>query len=363
MSPPCEPSPATDVAPPTTAADAPLFDCDIHQGGLTKNEWLHYLDEPYRTEVAEAGLRVLSSGIRFEDGGIRWDASADHVSAVRTGLLDAYGTRIGILTGNNGPVAGVPDPDYVAALCRAINNHALEQWTAHEPRLRMGIKIPLQDPALAVREIERLAGHPHVACVLFWGGAERIPFGQRYYWPIYEAAQRHHLPIHVHPSTTTGIAAHATSAAGNLTTYLQTHVCLPQFYQAHLVSLVLEGVFEAFPRLKFLFVEGGFSWLPHVLWRMDKEYKGLRQQAPRLKRLPSDYMRDHVRLCQQPMEEPSSHAHLAQLLDMMGGPGMLCYASDYPHYDFDPPSVIPKSLGDRARRAILHDNAAAFFNL
>jgi predicted TIM-barrel fold metal-dependent hydrolase len=149
-----------------------------------------------------------------------------------------------------------------------------------------------------------------------------------------------------------------------MTNYLQAHCALPQFYQSHLISLVLEGTFERFPRLRFAFVEGGFGWLPHVVWRMDKEYKALRQQAPLLKRLPSHYVGEHVRVASQPVEEPLGGARqLAQLLDMMGGPEMLLYASDFPHFDFDPPSVLPKSLGEEARRKILHDNAAEWFGL
>src|SRR5690606_5627546 len=133
------------------------------------------------------------------------------------------------------------------ALCSAYNDWTIENWSGKDERLITGIKIPQMDAEFSVREIERLAGHPAVACIFMWGGAERIPFGQRPYWPIYEAAARHNLPIHVHPSTTTGLAASATSAAGLMTNYLQTHTCLPQFYQAHLVSLVLEGCFEKWP--------------------------------------------------------------------------------------------------------------------
>ena len=343
-------------------ASPPIFDCDVHHGTPNRDEWAAYLDEPYRSEVAEFGLRVLKSGIRHEDGGLRWDVQADKPEQVIEQLLDRYGHRYAILTGNYGCVAGNPDPEYAAAICKAYNDYTVDKWLAADERFLMGIKVPLQDPQLAAAEIDRLADHPQAACVAFWGGSERIPFGQRWYWPIYEACERHGLPIHVHPSTTTGLANHATSAAGNLTNYLQWHVALPQFYQAHLISLVLEGVFERFPGLRFAFVEGGFGWLPHVVWRMDKEYKALRQQAPRLKRLPSDYVRDHVRLTTQPIEEPDKPGQLEQLIDMMGGPEVLMYASDFPHFDFDPPEVLPKRLGEEALRKILHDNAAAFFD-
>lgn len=345
----------------TTGMKQELFDCDIHHGTPSREEWLEYLEEPYRSEVAEAGLRRLVSGMRHEDGGLRWDVKVDSPEDYVREHMNPLNVRRGILTGVYGCMAGIPDPDYAAAICQAYNEYTLKKWLPVDERFLAGIMVPMQDPLLAAEEVERLAGHPQLCCVRVWGGSERIPLGQRFYWPLYEAANRHGLPIHVHPSTTTVIANSATSAAGNVTTYLQSHVCLPQFYQANLISLVLEGVFEKFPALRFLFVEGGFGWLPHVLWRMDKEYKGLRQQAPLLKRLPSAYVRDHVRLASQPIEEPQKPEQLGQLIDMMGGPEMLFYASDFPHFDFDPPSVFSRSLGEGTLRKILHDNASSFF--
>ena len=341
----------------------PVFDVDVHQQNPDREAWAEHLDEPWASEFAESGRRQLKSGIRYEDGGMRLDASAETPADVVEQHLDRHGVAHCILTGNNGDVAGYPDPDYADALCRAFNDYTVERWLTADPRFLAGIKVPLQDPLLAAREIDRLADHPQMCCVLMWGGAERLPFGHRWYHPIYEAAQRHGLTIHVHPSTTTGIAAGATSAAGMLTNYLQCHAALPQFYQAHLISLVLEGVFVKFPRLRFAFVEGGFGWLPHVLWRMDKEFKALRQQAPMLQRLPSAYARDHVRVATQPIEEPGRPEHLGQLIDMMGGPEVLLYASDFPHFDFDPPSEVPRRLGEDARRKILHDNAAEWFGV
>ena len=49
--------------------------------------------------------------------------------------------------------------------------------------------------------------------------------------------------------------------------------------KALVTSLVAEGVFEAFPTLKIVLIEGGFVWLPSLAWRLDKHWKRLKAEV------------------------------------------------------------------------------------
>lgn len=347
-----------------------IIDCDIHES-VPREVLLDCMEEPFRSEVAKYGLRKINSGIRTEYGGYRKDTKNEK-GELLGGIdpdftikdhFDRFPIRYGILSHNSGPIAGMPDPDYAAAICRATNDATIEYWLPRDDRFVTTAVIPLQDPQAAAREIERLADHPRVVAAGVMATAHRIPLGNRFYWPIYEAASRHNLPLHLHPSTTSVIANCGSLPSGMATNYLQSHTALPTFYMGDAISLVLEGVFVRFPGLKVALIEGGVSWLVHLCWRMDKEYKALRQEAPMLKRLPSEYIRDHIRLGTQPIEEPSRVDHLLQIFDIIGADTTLLYCSDYPHFDYDPPSVFPKKLGETTLRRIFHDNAREFFNL
>src|SRR5439155_776178 len=76
-----------------------------------------------------------------------------------------------------------------------------------------------------------------------------------------------------------------------------------------------EGVFERFPTLKVVFIEGGFGWVPPLAWRLDAAWKKLKEEVPHLKRLPSEYIREHIWLTTQPMEEPQNPRHFVELLE------------------------------------------------
>ncbi len=344
-----------------------IFDCDVHNA-TPLEVILDYLDEPYRSELARFGYRKLDPGIRWEDGGSRADAKApdgrhggwdpgwmveDH--------LDRRGIAQAVLSQTSRPTAGIPDPDYAAAVSRAMNDSQIAYWLPADERLLTTICVALQDSQQAAAEVERLGDHPRVVAVGIFATAHRIPLGQRFYWPLFEAAEKQGLPLHLHPSTTSVIASTTSMPTGMATNYLQSHTVLPQFYMSDLVSMVLEGVFERFPGLKVILVEGGISWLSHLMWRMDKEYLALRHQAPYLTRLPSDYVHDNVRLTTQPIEEPRKTEHLVQIFDMVDAAHTVMFASDYPHYDADEPGILPKQLGEEALERIYWHNAAELF--
>jgi len=67
---------------------------------------------------------------------------------------------------------------------------------SRRPR-RASIVVPAQAPLLAVEEIERLAPDLRFVQVLMPVACE-LMLGRSYYWPIYEAAVRHNLPIGLH---------------------------------------------------------------------------------------------------------------------------------------------------------------------
>jgi hypothetical protein len=126
------------------------------------------------------------------------------------------------------------------------------------------------------------------------------------------------------------------------------------------LSLIVEGSLDRFPGLRVALVEGGWTWLPSLMWRIDKDWKGLRREVPWNTQPPSAYIRERMRLTLQPMDAPPKAGHLLQVMDALGSDELLLYSSDYPHFH---DSQLPDDLPEATRRKILGDNARRFYRL
>ena len=350
----------------TTEHRAGIIDCDVHPMPAHLDEIRAYLPMPWRDRFGGGGRGFFgnpSHGARLDSTPPGGGPAGSDPDFLRKQLIDEFGIAYAILM----PRAFCnvhPDPDMGNAIAAAYNDWLADTWLSRynpDGVFKGSITINIHDPAAAAREIDRWAGHPHMVQVMTDSGA-RAPFGQRQYHPIYEACERHNLPLAIHPGTD-GMGINVQPSPGYPTHYIEWHTCLSLGFQAHLVSLLTEGIFERFPGMRVSLVEGGVSWLPALMWRLDAEWKALRVEVPWLKQAPSAYLRDHVRLSSQPLENPDNATHLLQILEMMDAAHVLMFASDYPHWDFDSPThAFPKLPPDLHRR-IFSDTAREWYQL
>ena len=344
-----------------------LIDCDFHNE-LDSIKDLHpYLSKRWRDHIETFGIHGPTGGYfpRFMDH--REDArppsgrrSGSEVAFSRSDFLDPYNVAHAMLI----PLTSAPralNLDLGAALATAVNDWQIAEWLDPEPRLRASIAVAPEDPIAAAREVER-CGRDKRFVQVFMPGRTHEPLGRRKYWPIYEAAAKHGLQIMSHAF---GAYGYPITGAGQASFYVEEHVGPAQAAQANVISLVTEGVFEQFPTLNFVSVENGFGWVPSLMWRMDATYKLLHHEVPHLTRLPSEYIREHVFLTTQPVEEPHTSQQFLQLMEHFGDMvNNILFASDYPHWDSDDPDfALPTVLSDDVLQAIQYDNAKRLYNL
>lgn len=343
-----------------------IVDADVHPVPRSAEEIRGYMPMPWRDRYQGERRSFYNNpvhGSRLDavppDGGPK----GSDPGFVRQQLIDQYGVAHAILIART--FCNIhPDPDYGAAMASAFNEWLVEAWLNcdnDDGAFKGSITVAQQDPAQAAAEIDRWAGHPHIVQVTMDSGA-RAPFGQRAYHPIYDACERHGLPLAIHPGTE-GMGINHQPTPGYPTHYIEWHCTMSLAFQAHLVSMLTEGIFERFPTLRVVFVEGGVAWLAPLLWRLDAYWKALRAEVPWVRRPPSEYVRDHVRFGTQPLERPDDDRHLLALFEMMEAERLLMFSSDYPHWDFDSPARALPRLTEATREAIFSANARSLYGL
>ncbi|MCA1217886.1 amidohydrolase family protein [Streptomyces sp. 8L] len=350
--------------------DVQVIDTDVHVEPRSFEELISYLDAPWRTRSVIERVPFARSTYKTLDGGGRKDAVPDE------GDIGSDPEMVGRQLFVDDPIdyalllpwsfrGFTVDPALDTALAAAVNRWQSETWLSEyntENRYVGSITIAIDDPVSAAAEIEKWAGHPGFRQVMI-GHYGLRPFGHRMYDPIWKAAAKHHLPVGVH------FRGGATqplgwTSTGPLQYFVEYHSLIaPMAYAAHLGSWICNGVMDRYPDLKVLFIEGGFLWYKPIIDRLERQWKHTAKELD-CRKTPYEYVRDHFRWASQPIEESTDPRQIAALFDEANARELLLFSSDYPHYDYDPPSkALPRGLSEETRKRILSGNARELYGL
>jgi predicted TIM-barrel fold metal-dependent hydrolase len=282
---------------------------------------------------------------------------------VKEQLLDA-GVEAAVLNYDEGMrTPTTPNTHLARELARASNDWTIDRWLGRDERLHGLVLVPNQVTEHAVGEIARIGDHPQMVGILMSANGLGKPFGHPAYHPIYAAAAERGLPVVIHAGGDAVLETLTHPTAGGLpTSYAEYYIFNSMPLVTHFLSLVAQGVFEKFPDLKVLFSGGGITWLTAILWRFDGEYMPYRRETPWVSKLPSDYVRDNVRLCTYPLVGPAEPEGLIRLLQAFPGiEDVLVYGSGYPNWDTDFPETVAEQLPADWADKVFSENARDLF--
>ena len=341
-----------------------LIDGDIHPS-YTTEQMSPWLEAEVMQRVREFGLHAHGESYpRIRNGGSRLDSRANEqegtaLSMFQRQLLDQYEERVGVLIPMAGHHWGRERDDLAVPLCQSINQFMVEEWLDPEPRFFCTLNVPMEHPKAAVAEIERYKNDKRFVQVLM-SGHQEAEIGDQKYWPIYEAAADAGMALGVHAGSDP-LSRHG---IGYPSYYAHEHVFYAYTFTAFALSMISEGVFEEFPKLKVVSIENGISWMAGFQWELDTTYEMLGREQPRLKARPSEYFREHFWTTTQPIEEPDNPDDLLESYKLTGVLDHIMFSSDYPHWDFDAPDrALPTSMSKEQREAILGGNACRCYGI
>jgi predicted TIM-barrel fold metal-dependent hydrolase len=359
--------------------DVPIVDCDCHVYETTAMpEIVRYIQNPnVRRSFERASLGMLmhamlpaNLGDRSSSGRIKTGLDmrlpvGDHAGLhpIAAGLLhsmDQMAIDYSILFPTPMLTLGAhPQPEIEVELGRAYNRWLVRDVLVASPRIRTMAYLPLSDPEASVAFVDEFAEAPGV--VGFMVTAVRYqPIHENRFMKVFAALNERSLPLAFHSGPNW-----SERPFEQLNRFLSAHALgFPFYAMLQLTNLVINGIPERFPNVRFVFMEAGQAWVPFLIARLDGEYRMRSSEAPLLRRLPSAYIRDMF-FTTQPFEQLDDAEHMRTVLEIMSASTQLLYSSDYPHQDFDLPTLIwdLPFLTEEARRNILGGNAMRLFGL
>jgi predicted TIM-barrel fold metal-dependent hydrolase len=350
--------------------DIKVIDTDVHIEPRSFEELIDYMDAPWKDRAVKDRVPFRRSGFTTFDVAGRMDAypttgdlGSDPEMVERHLFLDdPIDYAILLPLSYRGFTV---DPALDTALAGAVNKWLAETWLSKyntENRYVGSITVSVEDPVGAAREIEKWGEHPGFRQIAISHYGPR-PFGHPMYDQIWEAAAQYNLPVSMHFKGGATQPLGWTST-GPLQFFVEYHSLIaPMAYATHMASWICNGVLDRHPEMQVLFLEGGFLWHRPFMDRLERHWKktGVELAA---RKTPLEYVRDHFRFATQPIEEAVNPEHIADLFEESNAGDLLMFSSDYPHYDYDPPSkALPRSLDGEVRHKIMAGNALDFFDL
>ncbi len=352
-----------------------LITADTHAGG-SHAQYRECLDPAYREAFDEwrGGYKNPAQEHYGSKKMRNWDLE------IRTNDQNGQGVVGEVVFPNTVPpffrksivIAQPPKPeDYELAQAGIrAHNRWLKDFCAEDPDRRAGIGLILpNDLDEAIKDIEFIAQAGLRGGVLL----PLIPPDCNWLTPLYDPAwdklfaaiQDHDLVINQHSGQ--GSPDYGRSLVGEALWISEvTFYC-----QAGYRHLLMSGVFERFPKLKYILTESGCAWVSPMLKQLDRIHMGIEAGAIGemhydgdwvLKDLPSEYAQ---RNCWYGASFPSK-AELDGLAEI--GAENVLWGNDYPHYEGTFPYNLESlrltfaDVEERERRMLFGENAASLYN-
>jgi len=269
--------------------------------------------------------------------------------------MDASGIDVALLL-LTAPGVQVFDAPTGTSLASSTNDQLAEAIRKHPSRFAGLAAFAPQDPKAAAKEIERATKRLGLKGAVVNSHTEGEYLDDPKFWGIFEAAEALNVPIYIHPRE---------PSPQMLQPFLQRGMerALYGFgveVGLHTLALITSGVFDRFPNLKIVIGHAGEA-LPYLLYRIDYWQVHKKPFMPKLKMLPSEYMRRNIYLTTSGV--PWAPAIL--LAQSVLGMDRVLYAMDYP-YQFQIEEVTMTDnlpLSDADKKKLFQTNAESVFSL
>jgi 2,3-dihydroxybenzoate decarboxylase len=189
----------------------------------------------------------------------------------RLKLMDARGIEMMLLSLNAPAVQAIPDPMRAHDVARRANDFLAEQVTKRPDRFQGLAALPMQDPDLASRELQRCVNDLGFRGALVNGFSQvndpnsAVYYDLQQYWPFWGEVAKLDVPFYLHPRNPLTSMAQIYEGHPWL---LGPTWAFAQETAVHALRLMASGLFDRHPSLAIILGHMG-EGLPYSMWRVD----------------------------------------------------------------------------------------------
>ena len=286
------------------------------------------------------------------------------IQKTRVDLMDKHGIEMMLLSLNAPTVQAVTDPKRANDMARKANDVLAGEVAKRPDRFKGLAALPLQDPELAIRELQRCVKDLGFVGILANGFSQSpdpdalLYYDLPQYWPFWAEVERLDIPFYLHPRNP--LPQDMRIYKGHEWLIGPTWA-FGQETAVHSLRLMGSGLFDKHPRLQIVIGHMG-EGLPFNMWRVDHRNAWVKgPPAHRAKRQIADYFAENFHITVS--GNFSTQALLASL--MVVGADRIMFSTDWPFENVDHAAnwfdAAPISEGDRLK--IGRSNAMKLFKL
>jgi len=310
----------------------------------------HFSTPLYRQKVSTNEFRSFYITARGEQIGHDIVKELADLGESRLKFMDAHGVDVQVLSFTSPGAQGF-GADEAIPMARDANERLHAAVKAHPTRFAGFAALPTAAPEATADELERCVRDLGFKGTMIHGHTQGSFLDDKKYWGIFERAQALDVPIYLHPTL---------PHPGAMKAYFEGYEEIARAgwgfgidTSTHFLRILFAGVFDAYPKLKFILGHLG-EGLPFAMHRLnDHTYRAAKRRG--LKKTPLDYIRDNLVVTTSGnWFEP---AFLCTLLAM--GADNIIFAIDWP---YEPNRAGMEffhklSISDGDREKIAHGNA------
>ncbi|HWP27530.1 MAG TPA: amidohydrolase family protein [Xanthobacteraceae bacterium] len=252
----------------------------------------------------------------------------------RIRLMDEFGIEMMILSLNAPAVQAIHDVKRANEVARKANDYLAENVRKRPDRFQALAALPMQDPELAARELERCVKDLGMVGALVngfsqIGDPDTIAYlDEKQYWPFWEVVAKLDVPFYLHPRNP--LPQHARIYKDH-PWLLGPTWAFGQETAVHALRLMGSGLFDKYPSLQIILGHMGEN-LPFGMWRVDNCNAWIpnRHNYPAKKKIGHYFQNNfHITV--------SGNFHTPALLNAMTviGSDRIMFSTDWPFENID----------------------------